>query len=140
MRRYQGYGTYTAQGMPTIEGNFTLEFEDNGKYSMQLIPENLTNAVQYMKLPFTLGKFSGSSSNPYSKIEIDTIYLNSVKIGSKVGTHVSFQIFSPIKVSIIPQKSEDVVEFKRGITNFLFWGTEIIQQGTYMTRGKTTWQ
>jgi hypothetical protein len=70
--------------MPAIKGNFNLEFEDNGKYLMYLVPENLAEAFGYLNLPVIMGKFSGSSSNPYFEIEIDTIYLNEVKRVLKV--------------------------------------------------------
>jgi hypothetical protein len=144
LRKYQGIGIFAASGMPAIKGNFTLQFEDTGKYVMSLIPENQIDALKYVNLPVIMGKFVGTSSQPYFEIEIETIYLNNVHLGAEKGgplkVDFSFQIFSPIKVLFTPMNPADTVEFRRGISNLLFWGTEIIQQGSQMVRGKITWK
>ena len=129
--------------MLAIRGNFTLHYEESGKYSMNLVPDDQILALQYANLPLVMGRFTGNSTNPVFEIEIEALYLNHISMGSRregsLNLEFSFQIFSPIRVSYIPNDPVDVVEFKRGIANLLFWGTEVVQRDNHRVLAKITW-
>jgi len=139
LREYEGIGIFTVPDMPPIRGNFILQYENTGKYSISLIPENQREALRFLNLPVTIGRFSGTSNSPLYQLEIERIYLNNINLTSGKPIRFSFQIFSTIVISYFPLNPADRIEFRRGLTNLLFWGTEIIQQGEHMVRGKITW-
>lgn len=130
--------------MPVIKGTFTLEFQDNGKSKLTFIPEDQKEGIKFTNMPVNSGNFSGLSSNPYFEIKIDKIYLTNVHFGAEVGKPLGlklmFDIFSSIRIEYIPMKPDDRVEFRRGLTNLLFVGTETVQQGLTRVYGRTTWQ
>jgi hypothetical protein len=144
LRKYRGTGIFSAPSMPAIKGNFTLEFEDSGKYSMSMIPEDQIVAMKFTDSSLLKGSFKGTSSKPFFELEIETVYLSNVKMEAKEGQSLkmefSFLIASPIKLLFIPIKLTEEVEFRRGLSNLLFYGTQMVQQGTYRVFGKTIWQ
>ena len=110
---------------------------------MAIVPDDANAAMKYQKLPFIFGKFFGVSAKPSYEVEIETIYLSRFKLNSGAGKPpiaLSFQIFSPIKVSVSPMQSTDNVEFRRGISNLQFWGIQMVQRGSHMTLSSISWQ
>ena len=96
---------FAAPGMPAIRGTFTLDFEDNGKCSFSLIPEDFSTAWQYANLPLVMGSLMGNSTSPNFDMQIDRMYLNQITIDS--GLRFTFQIFSPIKITLCLPSPQD---------------------------------
>ena len=71
-------------------------------------------------------------------MQIDRMYLNQITIDS--GLRFTFQIFSPIKITLCLPSPQDTVVFKRGITNLLFWGTETVHRADHWVRSRISWQ
>jgi hypothetical protein len=139
MRKYQGVGTISFPKMPSLNGDFELLFEDSSKTTLHFTTAN-TAAMKYNTLPSVQGKFSGTSTSPNCQIIIDPLYLDTIKVtfSKTFEAKFDFNIWHTAKIVYQPLNDADDIEIRRGLSNLIFYGTEMIKYGQTSLWGMTT--
>jgi len=132
MREYKGKGALHFPWVPIIEGTFKLTFKDNGKTSLEFIPEG-TTFFNLLSLPSDAGRFTGKANDSKYTIFIDKVYIRRATIGEG-DPRLTFEIFHPIRITYQNLQEDDEIEMVQGLSNFLFDGKEATQRGQQWIR------
>jgi len=127
MRRYEGKGILSFPGISDIDGKFEIRFQDNGKTTLTFITsEGDFKTVIDITNVDSPGKFKGESDNSKYFVYIDKIYFGILHMPEK---QFEFDITYPVKVIYNTIQGDDEIRLIRGLSNFIFWGTEATQRG-----------
>lgn len=138
MREYIGKGKLIFPDIPEVEGDFKINFNDNGNTTLEF-GTTFEKGHKLSELPWTIGKFQGLSTSPVCQIEINQLYILGAEIGggSLFPLLLKSKISYPVKI-IYRQLSSEKVEVRRDLTNFIFSGIEMVQQRDRLVRALTT--
>ena len=130
MRRYFGTGVLTFPKIGNFDGSFSLVFDDSGKAVLELelrkIDKAFTDFINKKDHP--VGSFEGTMTQPSGTLKVNEIHFGRC-IQTGATYKLSFDLFHPIFTEFGSLNSNDEIEVRYGLTNFLFYGIEITQRG-----------
>lgn len=132
MRKYEGKGTLHFPWVSIIKGTFELTFKENGKTTLEFIPEG-TTYFKLLDLPSDPGRFVGESTDSKYTVLIDKVYMVGASFGEG-NALLEFDIFHPVRITYQDLREDDEIEVVQGFSNFLFDGIEATQRGEHWVR------
>ena len=130
MRKYFGTGVLTFPKIGDFSGSFSLTFNNSGKATLEFEPRKIDSVfINFLlRKRHPVGSFKGSIKQPAGSLKIDEIHFGRFIQNGPI-YKLSFDLFCPIFAEFGPLVPNDVVELRRGLTNFLFYGEDITQRG-----------
>jgi len=119
---YEGNGKATFHNGSTIDGNFSINIEPNGKAYLHLIFEGGFTAY-VLKIPHDPVSFHGELIGTKGLVDIQKMYLTQ---GHFFGTNsLTFSIFNSFEINHHELKEHDNITLFRYLSNFIFGGDEV---------------
>lgn len=130
MRKYFGTGKLTFPKIGNFDGSFSLVFDDSGRAVLELEPIKVDKALANLinKKDHPVGSFKGKMTQPSGTLKVSEIHFGRY-IQTGATYKLSFDLFHPIFAEFGALNSNDEIEVRFGLTNFLFYGTEITKRG-----------